>query len=54
MTGEQVILPLWHGISKDEVIAQSPSLADKVAPRTADYSVAEIAKQIADVVKARA
>lgn len=53
MTGEQVILPLWHGISKDEVIAQSPSLADKVALRTADYSVAEIAQQIADVVKSR-
>jgi hypothetical protein len=53
MTGKQVILPLWHEISKDEVIRQSPSLADKVALRTSDYSVAEIAEEIAAVVLER-
>ena len=28
-SGKQVLLPLWHGISKNEVVRQSPSLADK-------------------------
>ena len=28
-SGEQVLLPTWHNISKREVIAYSPSLADK-------------------------
>lgn len=51
VSGAQVLLPLWHGISKDEVLRQSPSLADKVALRTADYTVDEIAEEIASVVR---
>ena len=50
VSGAQVLLPLWHGISKDEVVRQSPSLADKVALRTADYTIAEIAAEITSVV----
>lgn len=50
VSGKQVILPLWHEISKDEVMRQSPSLADKVALRTSDYAIAEIAEEIATVV----
>jgi uncharacterized protein DUF1883/TIR domain-containing protein len=50
VSGKQVLLPLWHGISKDEVMNQSPSLADKVALRTSDYSIEEIAEEIAGVV----
>ena len=38
-TGEQVILPIWHGITKQEVLDYSPSLADKVARNTASYTV---------------
>lgn len=48
--GKQVILPLWHNISKDEIIAKSPSLADKVALQTATSTIDEIAEQIAAVV----
>jgi hypothetical protein len=51
MTGQQVILPLWHKLSKSEVIAQSPSLADKIARNTADATVEEIADEIAEVVQ---
>lgn len=51
MTGEQTILPLWHKITKSEVMAQSPSLADKVARNTSDFTVDEIAHEIADVIK---
>lgn len=50
MSGKQVILPLWHEISKDEVIRRSPSLADKVALQTSDYSVDEIAEELASAV----
>jgi hypothetical protein len=52
VSGAQVLLPLWHGISKDEVTRQSPSLADKVALRTADYTIDEIAAEITSVVRA--
>lgn len=51
VNGKQVTLPLWHDISKDEVLSYSPSLADKVALRTADYTVEEIAEEIATVVR---
>lgn len=51
MTGEQVILPLWHCITKSEVISHSPSLADKVARSTADFTIEEIAREIAAVIQ---
>jgi hypothetical protein len=50
MAGRQRILPVWHEITKDEVLDYSPSLADKVALSTATYTVEEIAQEIADVV----
>ena len=49
--GRQVLLPIWHKITKDEVVAASPSLADKVALRTADYGVDEIADEVAAVIR---
>jgi hypothetical protein len=53
MSGErQIILPVWHGVTRDDVMRFSPSLADKIALRTADSSVEEIAAEIADVVAA--
>lgn len=51
ISGKQVLLPLWHGVSKDDVIRESPSLADKVAIRTADYTIDEIADEIAAVIR---
>lgn len=50
MTNKQVLLPIWHDISKDDVMRQSPSLADKVALRTSDFSITEIADEISAVV----
>jgi hypothetical protein len=49
--GDQVILPIWHEISKDEIIRKSPTLADKLALRTSDATIAEIAEEIAAVVQ---
>ena len=51
VTGEQVLLPIWHKISKQEVIAYSPSLADKLARNTASHTVQEIAAEIAELVQ---
>ena len=50
MYGGKVILPIWHKVSKDEVLRFSPTLADKVALNTAIFSVSEIAKQLAEVL----
>ncbi len=50
-SGEQVLLPVWHNISKKEVISYSPSLADKVARSTVTHTVEEIAKEIAEVIQ---
>ena len=50
VSGEQIILPVWHGVTKEQVIAYSPSLADKVARSTATRTVAEIADEIAALV----
>lgn len=50
MAGRQRILPVWHEITKDEVLDYSPSLADKVALSTGTYTVDEIAQEIADVI----
>ncbi|GAB3995711.1 hypothetical protein GCM10028807_36580 [Spirosoma daeguense] len=50
VTGEQVILPIWHNITKKEVIDFSPSLADKLARNTSTYTVEEIATEIAEVI----
>jgi Domain of unknown function (DUF1883)/TIR domain len=53
VNGNQVLLPIWHEISKDDVIKQSPSLGDKVALRTSDYGIEEIATEIAAVISER-
>jgi hypothetical protein len=49
--GEQVILPIWHGLTKQEVIDYSPSLADKVARNTATHTVEEIAVEIIERIR---
>jgi hypothetical protein len=51
VSGKQNLLPIWHEISKDEVMAQSPSLADKIARSTAQFTIDEIAIEIASVVR---
>ncbi|WP_228894584.1 toll/interleukin-1 receptor domain-containing protein [Acidovorax sp. Leaf73] len=50
MSGRKMILPIWHKVSKDEVMRFSPSIADKVALNTSLLNIDEIAEQLADVV----
>lgn len=50
VSGEQSILPIWHEITKDQVMAHTPSLADKIARSTSTHTVRDIAEEIAAVV----
>lgn len=54
VSGEQVLLPIWHNITKQEVVNFSPSLADKLARSTATHTVEEIAQEISDLIKGTA
>ena len=47
------MLPVWHNVTKREVINYSPSLADKLARSTTDFTVEEIADEIADLIYER-
>lgn len=49
--GRQLILPIWHQVTKADVMGYSPSLADKLARPTADVSIDALADEITDVVQ---
>lgn len=51
VSGEQILLPIWHNITKQEVMDFSPSIADKVARSTATHTVEEIAKEITELLQ---
>ena len=48
--GENVILPVWHKVEKEDVMGYSPSLADKIAAVTNDKTVAEVADELVKVL----
>lgn len=50
VNGEKVILPIWHKISKNEVMKFSPIIADMLALNTSSFTIEEIAKVISDRV----
>ena len=50
VSGQQVVLPIWHDITKQEVVDYSPSLADKLARNTAINTIEEIAEEINEVI----
>jgi len=51
MNGVKVILPIWHNVTRDEVLSFSPTLADKVALNTAIYSLEEIAAEFKKLIE---
>lgn len=53
VAGKQKILPIWHGISAEQMHTYSPTLAGKVAALTSEASVRAIAEEIAQVVRNR-
>ncbi|EHN5057747.1 TIR domain-containing protein, partial [Escherichia coli] len=47
MSGEdQVILPIWHEVSKSDILKFSPTLVDKMALNTSINTIDEIAEQL--------
>ncbi|MFA6013318.1 MAG: TIR domain-containing protein [Desulfobacteraceae bacterium] len=50
MNGHKVILPIWHKITKDEVLKYSPSLADKMALNTSIHTIEEIVNSLKEIV----
>ncbi|RZB30825.1 MAG: hypothetical protein SRB1_03105 [Desulfobacteraceae bacterium Eth-SRB1] len=48
---DKVILPIWHNVTKDEVLSFSPPLADKLALKTDEHTPDEIGLRILGVVR---
>lgn len=46
LTGDQMILPLWHNITANELASKSPSLANKLAWNSAVNTIEEIATTV--------
>ena len=49
LTGDRVILPIWHDLTKEDVLRYAPMLADKVAGRTSEGLDAVVDKILAVV-----
>ena len=45
--GRKVILPIWHSVSRGQVLSYSPSLADKIALSTGRLNIKHIAAALA-------
>ncbi len=50
MDGHKVILPIWHKVTKKDVLKSSPTLADKVAVNTKCKKVRDVAIELAKVL----
>ncbi|MDR4325860.1 toll/interleukin-1 receptor domain-containing protein [Bacillus pseudomycoides] len=46
----KVILPIWHNVTREDIMSFSPFLADKFALNSTTSSIEEIAMQIVEVV----
>lgn len=49
MNGHKVILPIWHKISKNEVLEFSPPLADKLALNTSVHTINDIVESLKEL-----
>jgi len=50
--GQKVILPIWHGVTRTDVLAYSPTLADKVALSTDRLGINAVAAALGDEFEA--
>ena len=50
-SGTKVLLPIWHRLTKDDVLAQAPTLVELKALNTSVMTLDEIAAEIAAVVR---
>jgi hypothetical protein len=51
VTGQKVILPVWHGIEHDDVLRYEPPLADRVAATT-NNGIEPLANELSEVMRA--
>jgi hypothetical protein len=52
--GQKLILPIWHGITRDDLLQYSPALADRLAMISATESHDDIVKSLSAILgKAR-
>jgi hypothetical protein len=51
LQGSKVVLPIWHRVTKDEVLKYSLKLADKVALNSSTMSFREMAARLAELVR---
>ncbi len=49
--GKKVILPIWHGITREELINYSPTLADKYALESSKFSLTVLTMKIIEVIR---
>ena len=49
--GYKVVLPIWHKITRKDVLKYSPSLADKLALNSEQKTIQELGKEIGHVLK---
>lgn len=49
--GQKVILPIWLGVSREDVVGFSPTLADRLAANASKKSIDEIADQVVSVLR---
>jgi hypothetical protein len=49
--GRQQVLPIWHGLTHDDMLRYSPTLADTIAAHTSDSTIKEIAAEIARAIR---
>jgi hypothetical protein len=47
---KKVILPIWHDISREDMLAYSPALADRLAKRSDKDEIADIVQEIKNLL----
>lgn len=52
-SGQNLVLPVWHHVSKDEVLQQSPLLAGILALNSATMTIDEMADALFEAVRAQ-
>jgi hypothetical protein len=48
--GRNLVLPIWHGISRDDLLAYSPGLADRIAKIAGNDSRDDIVRSLLDLL----
>ncbi len=51
VNGRPIVLPIWHRISKEEILKYSPTLADRSALNTTTFTPNEIALELVKILE---